>query len=160
MLVVQAGEGPVSLAIHKGQRLYGNHCCNKYLETNPHFNAQNIARHVRLEIIAVIGATGSQGGGLARAILDDPGSDFRVRAITRNPDSDAARALADRGAEVVQADLDDVESLKRAFDGAYGAFCVTNFWEHFSPQREQAQVANLAEAAKAAGAIPTCAFRP
>ena len=101
--------------------------------------------------IAVIGATGSQGGGLARAILDDPGSDFRLRAITRNPDSDAARALADRGAEVVQADLDDVESLKRAFDGAYGAFCVTNFWEHFSPQREQAQIANLAEAAKAAG---------
>ena len=101
------------------------------------------------KIIAVVGATCSQGGGLARAILDD-GGDYRLRAITRNPDSDAARALADRGAEVVQADLDDVESLKQAFDGAYGAFFVTNFWEHFSPEKEQAQVANLAEAAKAA----------
>lgn len=101
--------------------------------------------------IAVIGATGAQGGGLARAILDDPEGGFSLRAITRNPDSGAARALADRGAEVVQADLDDVESLTRALDGAYGAFCVTNFWEHFSPEKEQAQVANLAEAAKAAG---------
>ena len=101
--------------------------------------------------IAVIGATGAQGGGLARAILDDPEGGFRCRALTRNPDSEAARALADRGAEVVQADLDDVESLQRAFDGAYGAFCVTNFWEHFSPDKERAQASNLAEAAKSAG---------
>ncbi len=103
------------------------------------------------KIIAVVGATGAQGGGLARAILDDPDGGFRCRAITRNPDSDAARALADRGAEVVQADLDDVESLKQAFDGAYGAFCVTNFWEHFSAEKEKAQAKNLAEAAQAAG---------
>ena len=103
------------------------------------------------KIIAVVGATGSQGGGLARAILDDPDSPFRVRALTRKPDSDAARALRERGAEVVRADLDDPDSLERAFDGAYGAFCVTNFWEHFSPEKEKAQAERMADAARAAG---------
>lgn len=103
------------------------------------------------KIIAVVGATGAQGGGMARAILDDENSPFRCRALTRNPGSDAARALADRGAEVVQADLDNIESLKQAFEGAYGAFCLTNFWEHFSPEKEKAQAKNLAEAAKAVG---------
>lgn len=102
-------------------------------------------------VIAVVGATGAQGGGLARAILDDPDGGFRCRALTRNPDSDNARELARRGAEVVRADLDDVGSLGRAFDGAYGAFCVTNFWEHFSPEKEKEQAASLAEAAKRAG---------
>lgn len=101
--------------------------------------------------IAVVGATGAQGGGLARAILEDPEGPYRVRALTRQPSSERAAALAALGAEVVAADLDDVESLKRAFRGAYGAFCVTNFWEHFSPEKELAQAANLADAAKAAG---------
>ncbi|HKK27946.1 MAG TPA: NmrA/HSCARG family protein [Gemmatimonadota bacterium] len=103
------------------------------------------------KVIAVVGATGAQGGGLARAILADPEGGFAVRALTRNPDSDAARELAAAGAEVVRADLDDVESLKRAFRGAYGAYCVTNYWEHFSPEKELAQAANLAEAAAAEG---------
>jgi uncharacterized protein YbjT (DUF2867 family) len=103
------------------------------------------------KIIVVMGATGAQGGGLVRAILDDEHSEFAVRAVTRNPDSDNARALAAAGAEVVQADLDDVASLTQAFQGAHGAFCVTNFWEHFSPQKETEQGKNLAEAAKAAG---------
>jgi uncharacterized protein YbjT (DUF2867 family) len=101
--------------------------------------------------IAVIGATGAQGGGLAHAILNDHDSEFRVRAITRNPASDEARALADQGAEVVQADLDDVDSVTAAFDGCWGAFCVTNFWEHFSPEKELAHAKNLATAAKEAG---------
>jgi uncharacterized protein YbjT (DUF2867 family) len=103
------------------------------------------------KIIAVMGATGAQGGGLARAILADANSDFAVRAITRNPESSNAQELARLGAEVVKADLDDLESLKRAFRGCYGAFCVTNFWEHFSPQKETAQATNLAEAARDAG---------
>ncbi len=103
------------------------------------------------KIIAVTGATGAQGGGLVRAILADPHGWFSVRAITRNPDSDAANALRGQGAEVVQADLDDEASLRRAFAGAHGVFCVTNFWEHFSPERELAQAANLARAASAAG---------
>ncbi len=88
------------------------------------------------KVIAVTGATGAQGGGLVKAILDDADGGFAVRAITRNAQSDRALALAEQGAEVVQADLDDVESLERAFSGAYGAYCVTNFWEHFSPEKE------------------------
>ena len=103
------------------------------------------------KVIAVIGGTGSQGSGLVRAILDDPDSEFRVRVVTRNPSSEKAQALADSGAEVVQADLDDAASLRAAFEGCHGAFCVTNFWEHFSPDKEMAQAKNLATAAGAAG---------
>ncbi len=102
------------------------------------------------KIIAVVGATGMQGGGLVRAIVNDKGGEFAARALTRKTDSDKAKAMTKLGAEVVAADLDDVESLKRAFAGAYGAFCLTNFWEHFSPERELAQAKNMAQAAKAA----------
>ena len=103
------------------------------------------------KIIAVIGSTGTQGGGLVRAILADPNGGFAVRAITRDPNKDAAKALAAKGAEVVSANLDDVESLKKAFAGAHGVYAVTNFWEHFSAEKEKAQAKNIAEAAKAAG---------
>jgi uncharacterized protein YbjT (DUF2867 family) len=103
------------------------------------------------KIIAVVGATGAQGGGLVRAILNDTNSEFAVRAITRDPNAEKAVALANAGVEVVKAELDDVESLKKAFAGAYGAYCVTNYWEHFSPEKEIAHARNLAEAAKAAG---------
>lgn len=99
------------------------------------------------KIIAVAGATGAQGGGLARAILNDHDSPFAVRALTRNIRSDKAKALADLGAEVVEADVDDANSLRRAFAGAYGAFCVTFFWEHLSPEKELAQARAMAEAA-------------
>jgi len=102
-------------------------------------------------IITVFGATGAQGGGLARALLSDPASGFTVRAVTRKPDSDAGRALAKAGAEVVAADLDDAASVQRAMSGAWGAFCVTNFWEHFSPEKELAQAGALADAAAKAG---------
>jgi uncharacterized protein YbjT (DUF2867 family) len=100
------------------------------------------------KIIAVAGATGYQGGGLVRAILANPSGEFTARALTRNVNSDKARALAKLGAEVVAADVDDLESLKRAFDGAYGAFCVTFFWEHMSPVKETTQARNLAKAAE------------
>ncbi len=103
------------------------------------------------KIIAVVGATGAQGGGLVRAILDDKNGPFTARAITRNADSDKAKALADAGAEVVTADLDDVKSLRKAFEGAHGAYCVTNFWEHFKPEKEISQARNMAQAAKDAG---------
>lgn len=103
------------------------------------------------KIIAVTGATGAQGGGLARAILADATGPFALRAITRKPESPTARELAAAGAEVVPGDLDDADSLARAFDGAYGAYCLTNFWEHFSAEREIQQGRNLAEAAKRAG---------
>ncbi|MGD9728160.1 MAG: NmrA/HSCARG family protein [Nitrospiraceae bacterium] len=103
------------------------------------------------KIIAVIGATGMQGGGLARALARDSRGSFTARAVTRSAESDKAKALAALGVQAVTADLDDIESLKRAFSGAHGAFCVTNFWEHFSPEKEYAQATNLAAAAKHAG---------
>ncbi len=103
------------------------------------------------KIIAVVGATGAQGGGLVRAILNDASGGYTARAITRNVNSDKAKGLAKLGAEVIAADVDDVESLKRAFTGAYGAFCVTFFWEHFSPEKEFAQATAMATAAKGDG---------
>jgi len=103
------------------------------------------------KIIAVVGATGAQGGGLVRAILNDPQGSFAARAITRNTESPKAKELAAMGAEVVAADVDDVESLERAFDGAHGAFCVTFFWEHISPEKELQQAKNMAAAARKAG---------
>jgi uncharacterized protein YbjT (DUF2867 family) len=103
------------------------------------------------KIIAVLGATGAQGGGLVRAILSDPSGAFTARAITRDINSDKAKALQALGAEVVAGDVDDEASLQRAFAGAYGAYCVTFFWAHFSPDREKAEVAAMARAAKATG---------
>jgi uncharacterized protein YbjT (DUF2867 family) len=103
------------------------------------------------KIIAVVGATGAQGGGLVRAILADRNGSFAVRAITRKPDSERAQALRSQGAEVVVADADDEASLERAFAGAHGVFALTNYWEHFSPERELAQARNQAQAAKNAG---------
>src|SRR6516165_10755795 len=103
------------------------------------------------KVIAVIGATGAQGGGLVRAIQHDRNGEFSARAITRDVNSDKAKALAALGAEVVAADIDNEESLKKAFAGAYGAYCVTFFWAHFSPEKEQANARNMANAAKAAG---------
>jgi len=103
------------------------------------------------KIIAVVGATGAQGGGVVRAILRDKQGPFTARALTRDVTSDKARALAALGAEVVAADIDDPESLKRAFRGAHGAFCVTFFWAHFSAEKEIAEGRAMARAAKDAG---------
>lgn len=103
------------------------------------------------KIIAIAGATGAQGGSLAHAILDDTNSKFAVRALTRDVSSEKAQALAAKGAEVVAADVDHPESLENAFQGAYGAFCITFFWEHFSPEKEKSHARSLAEAAKKAG---------
>lgn len=103
------------------------------------------------KIITVVGATGAQGGGLVRAMLVDPESPFVPRALTRKPDSEKARALAKLGAEVVAGDSDDPGSLERAFAGAHGVFCVTNFWEHFSAEREGTQASALARATRKAG---------
>jgi len=100
------------------------------------------------KIIAVMGATGSQGGGLVRAILSDPAGGFAARAVTHQPDSDKAKELAKMGAEVVAADVDNAESIKKAFQGAYGAYCVTFFWNHFSPEKEVAHATAMAHAAK------------
>jgi uncharacterized protein YbjT (DUF2867 family) len=103
------------------------------------------------KIITVIGATGAQGGGLVRAIQHDRNGEFTARAVTRNVNSDSAKEFSKLGAEVVAADVDDIESLKRAFEGAYGAYCVTFYWAHFTPDREKAEAKNMAHAAKHAG---------
>ena len=103
------------------------------------------------KIIAVVGATGAQGGGLVRAIMRDKAGPFTARALTRDVNSDKARALAALGAELVAADVDDPESLQGAFADAYGAYCVTFFWAHFSPKKEIAEARAMAQAAKHAG---------
>jgi uncharacterized protein YbjT (DUF2867 family) len=119
-------------------------------DLNPHKHLEIYAMPEK-KIIVVTGATGAQGGALANAILEDAGSEFAVRALTRDPSSEKARRLADLGAEVVKGDISDQASLDRAFAGAYGAFCVTFFWDHFSPERETADARRMAEAAKRAG---------
>ncbi len=103
------------------------------------------------KVIAVLGATGAQGGGLVRAILNDPNGGFAARVLTRDVNGAKAKEFAGRGAEVVAADVDNPESLRKAFQGAYGAYCVTFFWGHFSPEKEMAEAKAMAEAAKAAG---------
>lgn len=103
------------------------------------------------KIITIFGATGAQGGGLARAILNDPNSEFAVRAVTRDIHSERAKELAGMGAELVAADIDDKASIQKALEGAYGAFFVTFYWAHYSPEKEISEAHNMAEAAKAAG---------
>ena len=102
------------------------------------------------KIITVFGATGAQGGGLARAILTDKNSEFSVRAVTRDANSEKAKKLAQLGAKIVVADIDDVQSIKKTLEGAYGAYFVTFFWEHFSVEKEQQEVTNFIKAAKEA----------
>lgn len=96
--------------------------------------------------ILVFGATGAQGGSVARNLLSR--GRFGVRAFTRKPDSPAAQALRDLGAEVAQGNLDDRASIDAALAGCYGAFGVTNFWEHFAKEAEEGR--NLVDAVAAA----------
>jgi uncharacterized protein YbjT (DUF2867 family) len=103
------------------------------------------------KIVAVVGARGAQGGGLVRAIAADKGGPFKARALTRDIRSDRAKELRAAGAEVVAADVDDEASLAKAFAGADAAFCVTFYWAHMSPDKEMAEAAAMARAAKKAG---------
>lgn len=96
--------------------------------------------------ILVTGATGAQGGGVARHLLK--GRKFQVRCLTRNPDSEKAQALKTAGADVRKGELDDPESLKAAMEGCWGVFGVTNYWEHFAKELQQGK--NLVDAVKAA----------
>ena len=103
------------------------------------------------KVIAVLGSTGSQGGGLCHSLFDHPTKgEFACRAITRDPTKAKAQELKSKGAEIVRADIDDVASLAEAFDGAHGVFAVTNFWEHQSAEREKQQALNIAIAAEQA----------
>jgi uncharacterized protein YbjT (DUF2867 family) len=102
------------------------------------------------KIITVFGATGAQGGGVARAILSDKSKEFTVRAVTRDKGTDKAKELEQLGAELVVANIDEPSSLKNALAGAYGAYFVTFYWAHFSPEKELEEAKQMAEAAKAA----------
>ncbi|MES1219514.1 MAG: NmrA family NAD(P)-binding protein [Bacteroidota bacterium] len=103
------------------------------------------------KVITVFGATGAQGGGLVHSIVNDPGGEFSARVVTRDINSDKAKALAALGAEVVYGDLGNAESVHNALKGAYGAFFVTFYWSHYSPEQEKAEAAIFAKAAKEAG---------
>lgn len=114
----------------------------------PWFNCCHMPdRTLTPQTILVLGATGAQGGSVARNLLARGG--FAVRAFTRNVDSPAAQALRELGAETVQGDLDDPTSITAALEGCYGVFGVTNFWEHFD--KEAAQGRNLVRAVADSG---------
>ncbi|OAG44310.1 hypothetical protein AYO21_01306 [Fonsecaea monophora] len=100
--------------------------------------------------ILVTGATGNQGGSVAKFLLQHP-DEYRVRVLTRNPDSDAAKQLAQQGAEVVKGDLTDASTLDAAFRDCWGAFVVTNFYDANDPASEEQQGRNAALAAQRAG---------
>jgi uncharacterized protein YbjT (DUF2867 family) len=100
-------------------------------------------------LILVVGATGKQGGAVARHLLNNG---FRVKALTRNAKSPAARRLVERGAEVVVGNLDDQESLKEVVVGVTGVFSMQNYWEEgVGYEGEIRQGKNLADIAKASG---------
>jgi len=103
------------------------------------------------KIITVFGATGAQGGGLARSILNDAAGEFSVRGFTRDINSDKAKELAKLGAEMMKGDIDDPATVEAALQGAYGAYFVTFYWHHFSPEKEKTEAATYAKAAKDAG---------
>lgn len=110
------------------------------------------------KLVVIVGATGNQGGSVARRFLRDGADRFRVRGLTRDPGSGAAKELAALGAEVVRADLNDVESLKAAFKGANVIFSVTNYWEPFFPHkieasREQVKALGLGSVREYAGRV-------
>jgi uncharacterized protein YbjT (DUF2867 family) len=102
------------------------------------------------KLLVVLGATGKQGGSVVNAILADPAAskNFKLRAISRDTSKPAAKALADRGVDVVVADLMDQASLVKAFDGAYAVFAVTDYWAKMDKAVEIEQGKNVADAAK------------
>lgn len=97
--------------------------------------------------LLITGATGQQGGAILRELL---GKDFTLRAMTRRPEAEAARALAKQGVQIVQGDLDDEKSVGRALEGAWGAFAVQNTWEA-GVEREEVQGKRFARLARQAG---------
>ncbi len=101
------------------------------------------------QIITVVGGTGAQGGGVVDALLAS--GQFAVRVVSRNPASKSAEALEKRGIEVVKGDLLEPSSLRSAFEGAYGAFLVTNFWDPAQMEKETDIAIGAVKEARAAG---------
>ncbi|PWN89494.1 NmrA-domain-containing protein [Acaromyces ingoldii] len=105
------------------------------------------------KIVTVFGATGNQGGSVVKLILATPElqAKYKVRAVTRDRSKEAAQKLASSGAELVEANLNDVSSLENAIKGSYAVFGVTNYWESMSKDTEVQQGRNIVDASKAAG---------
>ncbi|XP_045676517.1 nmrA-like family domain-containing protein 1 isoform X2 [Phyllostomus hastatus] len=101
------------------------------------------------KIVVVFGATGAQGGSVARTLIED--GTFRVRAVTRDPGQRAAKELKLQGAEIVQGDQNDEASMELALTGAHATFIVTNYWENCSQEQEVKQGKLLANLAKRLG---------
>ncbi|XP_066236084.1 nmrA-like family domain-containing protein 1 isoform X2 [Saccopteryx leptura] len=95
------------------------------------------------KLVVVFGATGAQGGSVARTLMED--GTFSVRAVTRDPGQKAAKELRLQGAEIMQGDQDDEASMERALTGAYATFIVTNYWENCSQEQEGKLLADLAK---------------
>lgn len=111
---------------------------------------------VAKRIVTVVGATGAQGGSVVNHLLKSKSQEYTIRAVTRSPDSAAAKALVARGIEVVQADLDDSVALRAAFAGSYAVFAVTNFWGLFTDaQKELSADQDVSLAADKAAALET-----
>lgn len=120
--------------------------CDNNSETNTAIKEQ-VDTATQSKLILVSGATGKQGGSVARELLT---RGYHVRGLTRNPDSERARNLLKLGVEMVKGDFNDVPSLNRAMQGVYGVFSVQDFWEH-GQQAEIVQGINFANAARRAG---------
>ena len=105
------------------------------------------------KLLVILGATGNQGGSVIKSILSDPkaAKQFQLRGVTRDTSSAKAQALASKGVEVVSANVDDTASLKKAFEGAYGIFALTDFWAAKDGAKETQQGKNIADACKATG---------
>lgn len=106
------------------------------------------------KVITVFGATGGQGGGVVSALLkaiNKGEGDYAVRAVTRNPDGAKGQDLKSKGCEVVRCDMDDKTSVEEAVRGSYGVYLVTNYWEHFSAEKEIEQGKRVIDACEALG---------
>ena len=105
------------------------------------------------KIITVFGATGGQGGGVVSAMLKaiSRGEDYAVRAVTRKPDGAKGQDLKSKGCEVVKCDMDDKASVEEAVRGSYGVYLVTNYWEHFSAEKEIDQGKRVIDVSEALG---------
>lgn len=99
------------------------------------------------KIVLVTGATGAQGGSVAKALLNE--NKFAVRILTRNAKSPKAIALQEAGAEIAEGDLDDLQSLLAAMKDVYGVFGVTSFWEHYEKEYQHGK--NLVDAVHQSG---------
>lgn len=102
------------------------------------------------KILVVFGATGNQGGSVINSILNDSktASEFKLRAITRDPSKPNAQALVAKGVECVAADINSKDQIKSALQGAYAVFAVTNYWDKLDAQLEMQQGRNVADLAK------------